>query len=160
MIRAGSPVNIQVSGAVASAYSWNTGETTQTISVQPSVTTTYIVKITDTNGCDVWDTISITIDDACDDNADVFVPNSFSPNDDGQNDKLQLYEMGAAEMIYFAVYNRWGEKVFESSEITQTWDGTQRGKPCNTAVYGWLLKITCKTDSNERIKKGNVSLLR
>jgi gliding motility-associated-like protein len=63
------------------------------------------------------------------------------------------------EEIYFAVYNRWGEKVFETTDKNIGWDGIYKGKAADVGVFGWYLKVKCY-DGNERFKKGNVTLIR
>ena len=82
----------------------------------------------------------------------------FSPNGDGSNDVL--YVRGAAiETLSFKVYNRWGEKVFETNDITQGWDGNFKGKPQEIKAYAWTLDATF-VDGTSVHRTGNVTLLR
>ena len=64
----------------------------------------------------------------------IWVPNIFSPNGDGNNDVLYVRGKGVQDVL-FKVYNRWGEKVFESTSLDDGWDGTIRGKDVNNAVF-------------------------
>lgn len=89
---------------------------------------------------------------------DIFVPNIFSPNDDGQNDILFVRGAEIKE-IKFVVYNRWGEKVFESNDIKHGWDGTYKGKKLSTAVFTYYVKTTYY-DGKIVKRKGNVTLIR
>ncbi len=89
---------------------------------------------------------------------DLFLPNAFSPNGDGMNDIFIIRGNNIAS-AYLAVYNRWGEKVFETTDQSTGWDGTFRGKSCNVAVYAYYLRATMK-DGKELVQKGNVSLIR
>lgn len=90
--------------------------------------------------------------------ASVFVPNIFSPNGDGFNDLLFVRGKGIAEME-FIIYNRWGEKVFETTNMATGWDGTYLGEPLNLAVFVYVVKGKFK--NGELIdKKGNFTLLR
>ncbi len=89
---------------------------------------------------------------------DVFVPNTFTPNNDGQNDLFRVRGLKIDE-VYFAVYNRWGEKVFETTDKTQGWDGLYKGRPADIGVFGWYLKVKC-INGEETFRKGNVTLIR
>lgn len=89
---------------------------------------------------------------------DVFVPNTFTPNNDGKNDKL--FVRGAKiDQLQFSIYNRWGEKVFETNDIQEGWDGTYNTIPLDAGVFGWQLKVEC-INGGEVFLKGNVSLVR
>jgi gliding motility-associated-like protein len=88
----------------------------------------------------------------------VFVANVFSPNGDGSNDVLHILGNGIDE-VQFSIYDRWGEKVFETTSATDGWDGTFRGKPMNVGVFVYFIKGKYK--NGESIdKNGNVTLLR
>jgi gliding motility-associated-like protein len=93
----------------------------------------------------------------CIDN-DAFVPNTFTPNNDGQNDIFIVRGLKVDE-VYFAVYNRWGELVFETNDKTKGWDGIYKNKPADVGVFGWYLKVKCY-NGEETFKKGNVTLVR
>lgn len=86
------------------------------------------------------------------------VPNAFSPNGDGNNDIL--YVRGAAIVsLQFRVYNRWGELVFETTDLNVGWDGTYKGKPQEMDSYAYTLQATFE-DGTSTSKQGNVTLLR
>jgi gliding motility-associated-like protein len=89
---------------------------------------------------------------------EMFVPTAFSPDGNGENDMECVYGK-CVKNIYFAIYDRWGEKVFETTNISQCWDGTFRGKEMNTAVFVYYMKATLTT-GEEVVKKGNISLFR
>lgn len=89
---------------------------------------------------------------------DVFVPNTFTPNGDGKNDILFVRGIKVDE-VYFAVYNRWGEMVFETTDKTKGWDGIYKSRPSDVGVFGWYLKVKCM-NGEENFKKGNVTLIR
>ena len=61
--------------------------------------------------------------------------------------------------MYFVIFDRWGEKVFETNDPTKGWDGTFRGKLLNPAVFDYYLEIDCYNHV-QFIKKGNITLLR
>ncbi|OFY86037.1 MAG: hypothetical protein A3F72_21575 [Bacteroidetes bacterium RIFCSPLOWO2_12_FULL_35_15] len=89
---------------------------------------------------------------------ETFVPNAFSPDNDGAND-LECVLGKCIQDFYFAIYDRWGEKIFETTDQKNCWDGTYKGKLMNTAVFVYYLKVTLTT--GELInKKGNITLIR
>jgi len=89
---------------------------------------------------------------------ELFIPNAFSPNGDGNNDVLKVYGGGISQMK-LAIYNRWGEKVFETSTQKEGWDGTHRGKKLNSGVFAYKLNVT-KVDNSMITKNGNITLMR
>jgi gliding motility-associated-like protein len=90
----------------------------------------------------------------------VYVPNAFTPNGNGLND-IFMPSTGFVDIVdyNFAVFNRWGEKIFETNDRNAGWDGKSGGKKCEEGVYVWLL--TFKTASGQYIdQKGIVTLMR
>ena len=127
-------------------------------SARPDTTTTFFVIATDKYGCNAMDTITIFVKDFKCDIPNVYVPNAFSPNDDKVNDVL-FVESKVVDSLYFAIYTRWGEKVFETTDITKGWDGSYKGEKLSSAVFVYYLDATCI--NRQRLKKkGNISLLR
>ncbi len=121
----------------------------------PAVTTTYCVMVKDVNGCRDTACTTIHVEIPC---GDIFIPNAFSPNDDGQND-IACVLGNCVERMYFVIYDRWGEKVFETSDQKNYWDGKYKGKMMNTAVFVYFLDATLENGAHV-FKKGNISLLR
>jgi gliding motility-associated-like protein len=118
---------------------------------------TYKLIVTDSNGCAAVDSVTITVTELkCGDGA--FLPTAFSPNGDGQND--MLYVRGdCIKKLTLLIYDRWGEKVFETTNPANGWDGKFRSKECDTAVYTYYLAADI-LDGTTISKKGNVTLLR
>jgi gliding motility-associated-like protein len=98
----------------------------------------------------------VYVDKPC--TGEIFVPNAFSPNGDGQNDKFRVHGNCFREFL-LRIYDRWGEKVFESNSPGFAWDGTFRGQEMDPAVFVWYLEATF-VDGTSVNKKGNVSLVR
>jgi gliding motility-associated-like protein len=165
-INSGSSATLSASGG--GNYSWSNGSTDSVITVSPAVTTDYCVFIS--NGT-CTDSACVTvyvkepvIDCSAAESPDGFIlPNAFSPNGDNQNEKFHLLYgqllNDCVKEFYIAIYNRWGEKVFEGTQLNFSWDGTYKNKPEDTAVFAYYLKAVLK-DGTEVKKKGNVSLLR
>jgi gliding motility-associated-like protein len=62
--------------------------------------------------------------------------------------------------VYWAVFNRWGEKIFEANQLTDTWDGAYKGQAQPAETYGYYLRVVCGEGQPVYFKKGNVTLLR
>jgi gliding motility-associated-like protein len=120
----------------------------------PDETITYTVIVVDSNGCTATDEVSVIIDF---ENV-IFVPNIFSPNGDGHNDIVYVRGQGIASLNFF-IYDRWGEKVFETQSLDNGWDGTFRGKKMNSAVFVYYLQATF-IDGSEVTQKGDITLIR
>ena len=124
----------------------------------PTETTVYTLTIEDENGCTAEENIEVVVRQSNCVEPFIFIPNAFTPNGDGENDVLFVrgYSITGLRLL---IYNRWGEKVFETRDITRGWDGTYKGKaPCSD-VYGYYLEVDCF--GGERFtKKGNVTILK
>lgn len=92
-------------------------------------------------------------------NPEIYVPNTFTPNNDGANDVFMVRGPDFA-IFYFAVYNRWGQLLFETTDPKQGWDGTFKGRPSDPGVFGYYVRARCSEQSEEIFKKGNVTLIR
>lgn len=114
-------------------YSWNTGDTTPDMTV--SSAGTYSVTKTDASGCSSDD--EVTLLDSCP--PDLYVPTAFTPNRDGHNDVIAPYTNGI-RTLEWAVYDRWGELVFETDVVGAAWDGSFDGEPCMDGLYIWYMK--------------------
>lgn len=124
----------------------------------PNRTTTYTATVKVNSSCSVERDVTIVVLSPFCDDAYVFFPTGFSPNGDGENDILRL-ESRFAEQVYWAVYNRWGQKVFETDQLDGAWDGTFKGEPQPAETYGFYLRAICP-GGTELVRKGNVTLLR
>ena len=120
----------------------------------PEETVTYTVTVVDSNGCSASDEVTIIVDFEY----VIWVPNIFSPNGDGANDIAFVRGIGV-ESLNFVIYDRWGEKVFETTDLNIGWDGTFRGKKMNNAVFVYYLEATFKNGASTT-KKGDITLIR
>lgn len=161
IIGQGSSTNLFASGGVT--YTWTSENTLPcihcpSITVSPSVTSTYCVESINSDGCFSSQCLTIEVDMLC---GDAFVPNAFSPNGDGHNDLLNVrINPNCVVRFNMRIFNRWGEKVFESDELTNSWNGVFRGEDLNPAVFVYYLKIVTISSANDITKKGNVTLIR
>lgn len=159
VINFGENTPVSVSGA--SSYLWYPSDgtiacpTCSNTIAQPSVTTTYIVEGSNSPYCKSRDTITVTVDLIC---GDLFVPNAFSPNGDNLNETINVHGL-CVSTFNLQIYNRWGEKVFETTSKQNSWDGTFKGKPLDTGVF--VYKVDGLTiDGKVFNLKGNITLIR
>lgn len=139
-----------------SLYSWQNNSHGPTFSVQEEGL--YWVRVTDEHGCTAAD--SVTVREICP--TRYYIPNVFSPNDDGENDYFSVFGSDILT-LWIAVYDRWGDLLFESSDIDAHWDGTFRGKPVNPGVYTWVARIGGYLKGGsmfERVLAGSVTVVR
>jgi gliding motility-associated-like protein len=113
--------------------------------------------VKDQLGCTLMDTITINVIDVACNESEIFVPNAFTP--DADNNKILYVKSNILKSIYFVIYDRWGEKVFESNDLSSGWDGTFKGRACDPGVFDYYMKATC-INNKEFIKKGNITLIR
>jgi gliding motility-associated-like protein len=116
----------------------------------------YSLQATDANGCKGIDSVEV-IGIAC--NEGVYIPNAFTPNNDGLNDQFRATAYGQLSGFGLEVYNRMGERIFSTSDITRGWDGRYRGKPMAAGNYVWYCRYQLEGRS-PAVQKGNVLLIR
>lgn len=122
--------------------------------VKTDVNTRYTVTGTTEAGCTVKDEVNVLVMDE----SIVDVPNAFSPGN-GANGKFKILRRGDATLKSFIIFNRWGAKVFETSDINAGWDGTFNGEAQPMGVY--IYTIDAVSVTGKRItKQGNVTLVR
>jgi gliding motility-associated-like protein len=120
----------------------------------PAVSTRYFVTGVTEFGCIAHDSIDIFVNPE----SNVDVPNAFTPGT-GANGSLHVNIAGLGTLERFTIYNRWGNKLFETTDIAQGWDGTYKGEPQPLGVYVYILEGY--TSTGKRIyKQGNVTLVR
>jgi gliding motility-associated-like protein len=120
----------------------------------PFETTTYTVIVTDANGCTSADTVTVYVDYEI----DIYLPTGFSPNGDDENDILFVRGHGI-KYLELIIYDRWGEKVFETTSQDNGWDGTYKGKPLDPAVFVYYLNVLFY-NNEVYTKQGNITLVK
>ncbi len=125
----------------------------------PNETTTYTLQITDEAGCSNEAQVTVYVLQPECDAPYIFIPNAFTPNGDGDNDLFRVRTSSMITDFYFVIYNRWGEQIFETRNLNDSWDGTFKGRELSPDVYGFYVQIRC-ADNDEFFKKGNVTLIR
>lgn len=163
-ITQGESATLSASGG--GTYLWNNGMTDQVITVTPTATTQYCVVVTDASGCSDSSCVTVYVEPIdCNSAGPLYLPNAFSPNEDSDNDFLQLYygNMACIKTFKLTIYDRWGEKVFETEDPLFKWDGVYETKELTTAVFSYYMAVSLVTDpagSAPATKKGNISMTR
>jgi len=168
-IAAGTSIQLQAqtTGADINAYLWTPATGLSCVNcANPSFVAdndiTYKVTIRTIYGCTATDEVRIVV--FCG-KGQLYIPNAFSPNNDGLNDRFYIKGYGIAKIKKMLIFNRYGQKVFEKQNVpvndaSQGWDGTTKGQPAaQTAAYVYVLEVICK-DGQEFNYKGTVMLVK
>lgn len=116
----------------------------------------YTVTMSNANGCTGVSTVHVNVVP----NYTVFIPNAFTPNGDGVNDFWQLFgNMKGIKQLEVKVFNRWGEKVFESTDVNFAWDGSFKGTVV-PAVYSYVAKFVWLDNHSDNNYKGTITVLK
>ncbi|HRI58583.1 MAG TPA: gliding motility-associated C-terminal domain-containing protein [Saprospiraceae bacterium] len=159
VVSAGGEVQLSAPEGFAS-YTWTPSEGLSCADcpdplASPDSSTIYLLTVADPNGCRAAATYRVLL---CDFDQ-LSIPNAFTPNGDGVNDVFRIVPVeNLAEVYSLAVFNRWGQKVWEGSGLDARWNGEIDGRPAASDVYVWLLKGGC--GGEVRQKQGDIALLR
>jgi gliding motility-associated-like protein len=137
------------------SFNWNTGDTASYLS--NVLADNYTLIVSDLNGC--TETYQVTVNNIIEDcRYHIYLPNTFSPNNDGENDILYLRGRDI-ESFTLQIYNRWGNKIFETDDINTGWDGTYKGNELDPAVFVYILKVKF-TNGAEILEDGNITIIK
>ena len=150
----------QMMASGGSNYRWSpTGPLNNPFIADPlailSNDTYFSVLVTDAIGCQASDNVFIKVYEG----PNYYLPNTFTPNGDGLNDKFIPIPVGIKGTDYFRVFNRFGQLMFETRQWMEGWDGMQKGKPAQAGAYVWTIKGTDKNGSTVEMR-GTVILMR
>ncbi|MBX9449413.1 MAG: gliding motility-associated C-terminal domain-containing protein [Taibaiella sp.] len=124
-------------------------------SAKPGKSITYYLEVRNTDGCYAIDSVIITMN--CD---DITLPNAFVP--EGKSEKTAIFglmNLQFEKLNSFTIYDRWGNQVFYTTDLSKGWNGTHEGKDCPLGVYIWEIDAFC-SDGYRIRKQGNVTLVR
>jgi gliding motility-associated-like protein len=135
-------------------YLWNNNATTSSITIDKQGT--YWLQATDDNGCVGKEFVTVSLKDCM---QGFYVPNAFTPNNDGRNDLFKPMIFGNVVHYSLVIYNRFGQKVFESTDLTRGWDGNfhSRNSPGDIFIWSCVYQFA---GGNVENKKGTVTLVR
>ena len=138
-------------------YRWYEGSrliaNTQTVTVTPMETTRYRAEVTLCQGETFMDSLIVYVVP--------YIPNAFTPNGDGINDKFRILGLPYESITRYSlqIYNRWGQKVFSTNDIREPWDGTSNGELCPDGVYVWMIYYEGE-DKKKVSNKGIITLVK
>jgi gliding motility-associated-like protein len=152
-------LNVQPGGY---SYSWSPAESLNNANIQnplasPSQTTVYTVTVSDSQ-CSAIDTVEVRVLNIVCGPPNIFIPNTFTPNADGKNEKLYVRGLNLSK-VHLAIYNRWGQVVFETFNQNEGWDGTFKEMKVDPDVFVYYLEATCE-GGEEYFEKGNITVIR
>jgi len=166
-ITAGSNTTLNATGSFG-GYTWLpaaglSDPNSQNPVANPTITTTYYLFVANGTNCTASSSVTVFVSDtitpvSTNNCGDLFIPTAFSPNGDGEND-LECVLGNCIETMQLDIYDRWGEKVFESDDPKKCWDGIWQGKAMDTGVFVYHLIATFKSGESVE-KKGNIHLIR
>lgn len=135
-------------------YLWSNGQTSGSINITSPGQ--YWLQVTDADGCLAKEYINVSSKNCI---TALYFPNAFTPNNDGRNDVFKPTLFGAVVKFHLVIYNRFGEKVYESYDVTKGWNGMFKNFKQDSDVFVWYSEYQLK---NEPVKnqKGIVSLIR
>ncbi|MCB0687636.1 MAG: gliding motility-associated C-terminal domain-containing protein [Saprospiraceae bacterium] len=133
----------------------NSGSTSSQPTNSQTFTATYQY-----GGCSATDTVRVNVVDPSEiECGEVPMPNAFTPNADGRNDRFFISNPFALEQLQaFEIFDRLGNRVFATTDVSDSWDGTYNGQELNPGLYLYKLKYTCQ--GKDQVKTGSVMLLR
>jgi gliding motility-associated-like protein len=152
-ICAGRPLELKTVG-VYTSYLWSDHSVTPAITIMEPQD--YWLEVTNEAGCTARDTIRVTAKDC---KKGVYFPNAFTPNNNGKNDTYRPVVQGLVNKYRLIIYNRYGEKVFETTNYLQGWNGIHNGKQQDTNQYVWLCQYQFRGEK-EQVERGTLLLLR
>ncbi|HSU28775.1 MAG TPA: LamG-like jellyroll fold domain-containing protein, partial [Chitinophagaceae bacterium] len=153
----------QLSATGGLQYQWSPGSTLNQTNIRnpiamPQAPTTYTVTGTDAAGCQNTDTVTVNILVA---NPGAFLmPTAFTPNGDQLNDCYGIRYWGAISGLEFSIYNRWGERIFYTSNPASCWDGKYKGVDQNADVFVYMIKAKSACAEKPIFRKGTFALIR
>jgi gliding motility-associated-like protein len=150
-------------GSGFSSYSWNTGETAQTIT--PSDEDWYKVTVSSTNNCQGTDSVYITFHEepVVEPLQYFYVPNAFTPDGDGRNDEFRPVWINPELSIVdcrLSIFDRWGGLIFEGDDISAGWDGTKNEVQCPGGVYVYRITFRVSGVEEEQVMAGTLAVIR
>lgn len=120
----------------------------------PLTDTRYVLRVSNDSGCIDFDSIYIRVFK----DPDIYVPTAFSPNRDGLNDVFRVFPV-SFYLETLVIYDRWGNKVFETSDANKGWDGSIHQQMGTSASYVWIVKGKNKKTGKPILKRGVVTLV-
>ena len=154
------PVQLNANGGTDNHYTWNPAIGLNDAHIENPITTydkeqLYRLDAVTNEGCDAHSKILIKRFDG----PEIYIPTAFTPNNDRLNDKLKAFPVGMSKLNFFAVYDRYGQQIFYTTDFTKGWDGNIKGMPAQSGNYIAVAQAVTYT-GKPFPKKTNVVLIR
>jgi gliding motility-associated-like protein len=152
--------SIQLFATGSGLFSWTPGNTLNCVNcsnpiASPEETTNYCVTVSDNNDCLSTECVLVSVQIP----ASIFIPNAFTPDANGLNDVFRPV-LNEVHNYTLLIFNRWGEKLFESNSVDQGWNGFYKGHLCEQDVYVYKISYIENADGSTHEKIGDVTLVR
>ena len=148
----GQTIVLKPSGQFAN-YSWSTGEITSQINITSFGN--YWLEVSNNSGCRTKDSINVSAKNC----KNVYFPNAFTPNRDGTNEIFKAIVFGALKNFHLAIYNHFGQKMFETNDRSRGWNGQYKGRDMDTGAFVWYSEYQFNNELLQK-RKGVVILIR
>jgi gliding motility-associated-like protein len=148
------PVLVRGAGGY-SQYLWSTGSTGSSLLV--TAPGSYWLQVTNADGCVAREDF-LVFDRNC--KVGIYFPNAFTPGGDGRNDTYRPGVYGFLSSFVMEIYNRYGERVYRTTDPSKGWDGTYKGAPQNIGTYVWMCTYRFRDAPAAVTEKGNLVLIR
>ena len=161
IVAAGQPLQLQSQwGDTRLQYTWSpaTGLSDPRIANPVAILRkdqTYHLTLTSPEGCRDEDTINVKVYEG----PEFYVPNAFTPNNDGRNDVFHVIAAGVPKLDFLCIWNRWGQEIYRSADLPGGWDGSWQGTPAPSGTYVWMVQGVDYT-GRRFSRKGTVTLIR
>jgi gliding motility-associated-like protein len=153
----GDVIQLGATSSTTGQYIWSPAEylsctVCSNPTTSPNQNVIFTVDYTDVNGCSASDNIAVYYDPI------IYIPNTFTPDDDEFNQGFRVYGSNITEFT-LEIYDRWGELIYMIYDFDDYWDGSYKGRVCQDGTYVWKLTYT-DFQNRKEIKTGHVNLLR
>ena len=159
-VRIGESIQLNATGGTK--YAWNPSiylscdNCPDPVSLPKEDMVIYCVDVTDDHGCKDTACTTVIVDTSC---SNIFVPTAFTPNGDGLNDYISINNTCQIDKLNFAIFNRWGQKVFETNDVLKKWDGMFNGAEQSTSTFFFILNAEL-INGRTIIQRGDITLIR
>lgn len=159
-VRIGESVQLNASGG--NQYSWSPSTYLNCVQCSDPLSSPkvdqmiYCVEVINNNGCKDTACTTVLVDTSC---SNIFVPNAFSPNGDGLNDYISISNTCSIDKLNFSIFNRWGQKVFQSNSVLEKWDGRLNGEEQPISTFFYVLEADLINGRTIR-QRGDITLVR
>lgn len=154
------PVQLKANGYPGTQYIWSPATGLNNTTIENPIATldreqTYLLNTITREGCDRSSKITVKRYKG----PELYIPNAFTPNNDGNNDLLKVFPIGIKTFQYLAIYDRYGKLVFKTTDYSKGWDGTCNGKQMNAGTFVYLAQAIDYKD-RPMTRKGTIILIR